>query len=233
MADQQNTGRNEPRLDHVQKGQAITADAWNKIVDRLNTPIEVSIKRTRRMKSSDGVEIRLARLASSWSYDNTAKAYHATACFYDNGSAQTGYTFDVYAPAVSNSATLARQVVNSTRFWIIFRNNRWELLIYNDPTIKTVTGGSGISVAETDSSYAVSNTGVTEAKVVNDTSYTRTGALSFSKRMFEWVSGELDSSTKVIGVKYKQVQVVTDVALRNGALDVTKSELVVIDYQYG
>ena len=54
MADQQNTGRNEPRLDHVQRGQAITAEAWNKIVDRLNTPLDVSIKRTRRVKSSDG-----------------------------------------------------------------------------------------------------------------------------------------------------------------------------------
>ena len=51
MADQTNTGRNEPRLDHVQRGQAITAEAWNKIVDRLNTPQDVSIKRTRRKKA--------------------------------------------------------------------------------------------------------------------------------------------------------------------------------------
>ena len=50
MADQQNTGRNEPRLDHVQRRLAITAEAWNKIVDRLNTPQDVSIRRPKRQK---------------------------------------------------------------------------------------------------------------------------------------------------------------------------------------
>ena len=54
MADQQNTGRNEPRLDHVQRGQAITADAWNQIVDRLNQPLDVSIRRTKRPKGKGG-----------------------------------------------------------------------------------------------------------------------------------------------------------------------------------
>jgi len=54
MADQQNDGRIEPKLDRVQRGQAITAEAWNKIVDRLNKPLDVTIRRTRRPKGKGG-----------------------------------------------------------------------------------------------------------------------------------------------------------------------------------
>lgn len=229
----QNNGQVEEKLDYVRRGEPITADAWNKLVARANKPLDVSIVRTRRAKSSDGVEIRLARLESAWStYDATVKTYHATACFYDNGVADTDNTFAVYAPAVSSYDTLSRQVVKSTRFWIIFRNNRWELLIYNDPLIRSVNGGLGISVGDTGLSYWVSNTGVVEAKVINN-EYVRTGTLYFSKRMFEWISGELESSEKVLGVRCKEMAVVTDVALRDGALEVTKAGITVIDYKYG
>jgi len=54
MAGQQNDGRIEPKLDRVQRGQAITAEAWNKIVDRLNKPLDVTIRRTRRPKGKGG-----------------------------------------------------------------------------------------------------------------------------------------------------------------------------------
>ena len=50
MAEKQNNGQNPPKLDRVQRGQAITADAWNQIVDRLNQPLDVSIRRTKRPK---------------------------------------------------------------------------------------------------------------------------------------------------------------------------------------
>ena len=53
MADQ-NDGRIEPKLDRVQRGQAITAEAWNKIVDRLNKPLDVTIRRMRRPKGKGG-----------------------------------------------------------------------------------------------------------------------------------------------------------------------------------
>lgn len=233
MATQQNNGQVEEKLDYVRRGEPITADAWNKLVARANKPLDVSIVRTRRAKSSDGVEIRLAQLTTGLVWDSTARIYKATARYYDNGRPDTsGYTFDVYAPAISSNTTASRYTLN-TRVWIIARNDRWELLETNDPLTRSVTAGLGISVGDADTSYLVSNTGLVEAKVNRDTSYTQSGTLFFSRRMFEWVAGELDSSTKVLGVRYKQVQVVTDVELRNGALDVTKSEIVVIDYQYG
>ena len=54
MAKKQNNGQVPPKLDRVQKGQAITADAWNQIVDRLNQPLDVSIRRTKRPKGKGG-----------------------------------------------------------------------------------------------------------------------------------------------------------------------------------
>lgn len=50
MANEQNDGRNPPKLDRVNVGDAITADAWNQIVDRLNKPLDVSIRRPKRQK---------------------------------------------------------------------------------------------------------------------------------------------------------------------------------------
>lgn len=56
MAEKQNNGQNPPKLDRVQRGQAITADAWNQIVDRLNQPLDVSIRRTKRQKGGGTAE---------------------------------------------------------------------------------------------------------------------------------------------------------------------------------
>lgn len=54
MANEQNDGRNPPKLDRVNVGDAITADAWNQIVDRLNKPLDVSIRRPKRQKGGGG-----------------------------------------------------------------------------------------------------------------------------------------------------------------------------------
>ena len=59
---EQNDGRIEPKLDRVQRGQAITAEAWNKIVDRLNKPLDVTIRRTRRPKGGGGTPAELTVL---------------------------------------------------------------------------------------------------------------------------------------------------------------------------
>lgn len=52
MDARENDGRNVPRLDRVQRGEPITADAWNQIVDAINRPVDVSIKRARRPKGT-------------------------------------------------------------------------------------------------------------------------------------------------------------------------------------
>lgn len=64
MAEKQNNGQVPPKLDRVQRGQAITADAWNQIVDRLNQPLDVSIRRTKRPKGKGGSTETLTVLTS-------------------------------------------------------------------------------------------------------------------------------------------------------------------------
>lgn len=64
MPEKQNNGQNPPKLDRVQRGQAITADAWNQIVDRLNQPLDVSIRRTKRPKGKGGTKRTITVLTS-------------------------------------------------------------------------------------------------------------------------------------------------------------------------
>lgn len=64
MAEKQNNGQVPPKLDRVQRGQAITADAWNQIVDRLNQPLDVSIRRTKRPKGKGGTKRTITVLTS-------------------------------------------------------------------------------------------------------------------------------------------------------------------------
>lgn len=215
MATQQNNGQVEEKLDYVRRGEPITADAWNKLVARANKPLDVSIVRTRRAKSSDGVEIRLAQLTTRLVWDSTAKIYKATARFYDNGRPDTsGYTFELYAPAVTQSATASR-FTRYNRVWIIARNDRWELLEIDDPYIPTYGSGSYCEIV-TDLSntytYVLNNTGTTVVKVAGYTSYTNTKDLYFSPTYFQWVQSTLDIVGKRdLSLKTKQVTVVTGI----------------------
>lgn len=215
MATQQNNGQVEEKLDYVRRGEPITADAWNKLVARANKPLDVSIVRTRRAKSSDGVEIRLAQLTTGLVWDSTARIYKATARYYDNGRPDTsGYTFDVYATAISSSTTASRLTLN-TRVWIIARNDRWELLEINDQYVPTYGSGTYCQVS-TDMSgtytYVIDNVGTTEIKVAGYTSYTNTKVLYFSPAYFQWVSSSLDIvGKKDLSLKTKQVTVVTGI----------------------
>lgn len=58
MAEEQQNGggRILPKLDRVQRGDAITAEAWNQIVDAINKPVDVSLRRPRRQKGGGTAE---------------------------------------------------------------------------------------------------------------------------------------------------------------------------------
>lgn len=121
MADQQNDGRIEPKLDRVQRGQAITAEAWNKIVDRLNKPLDVTIRRTRRPKGKGGTanpqEFTYATAADSTA-ETTGEVNplkFASSQFYvANGTLNkktTAYTVLQNVTIVNNVLTISTQTV--------------------------------------------------------------------------------------------------------------------------
>ena len=121
MAEKQNNGQVPPKLDRVQRGQAITADAWNQIVDRLNQPLDVAIRRTKRPKGKGGTanpqEFTYATAADSTA-ETTGEVNplkFATGQFYvANGTLNkktTAYTVLQSVSVVNNVLTISTQTV--------------------------------------------------------------------------------------------------------------------------
>lgn len=118
MAEKQNNGQVPPKLDRVQRGQAITADAWNQIVDRLNQPLDVSIRRTKRQKGGGNVNPQEFTYATA--ADSTAETTgevnplrFATAQFYVETSTGTVIKkTDIYE--IFDSITVSGNVLRIT-----------------------------------------------------------------------------------------------------------------------
>ena len=120
MANEQNDGRNPPKLDRVNVGDAITADAWNQIVDRLNKPLDVSIRRPKRQKGGGNANPQEFTYATA--ADSTAETTgevnplkFAPRQFYvANGTLNkktTAYTVLQNVTIVNNVLTISTQTV--------------------------------------------------------------------------------------------------------------------------
>ena len=120
MANEQNDGRNPPKLDRVNVGDAITADAWNQIVDRLNKPLDVSIRRPKRQKGGGNANPQEFTYATA--ADSTAETTgevnplrFAPSQFYvANGTLNkktTAYTVLQSVAIVNNVLTISTQTV--------------------------------------------------------------------------------------------------------------------------
>ena len=120
MAEKQNNGQVPPKLDRVQRGQAITADAWNQIVDRLNKPLDVSIRRPKRQKGGGNANPQEFTYATA--ADSTAETTgevnplrFAPSQFYvANGTLNkktTAYTVLQSVAIVNNVLTISTQTV--------------------------------------------------------------------------------------------------------------------------
>ena len=120
MANEQNDGRNPPKLDRVNVGDAITADAWNQIVDRLNKPLDVSIRRPKRQKGGGNANPQEFTYATA--ADSTAETTgevnplrFAPSQFYvANGTLNkktTAYTVLQNVAIVNNVLTISTQTV--------------------------------------------------------------------------------------------------------------------------
>ena len=98
------------------------------VVKAGTTQVTRSIQRFSRRTDTQGndVEIRLAVLASSWSYSASDSAWKATAKFINEGVVDTRLV-DVYTPIYPASAT-PPGTVNKTRFYAMW-TGRWEVLL--------------------------------------------------------------------------------------------------------
>lgn len=234
MEQRENDGRNVPRLDRVQRGEPITADAWNQIVDAINRPVDVSIKRTRRPPAS--TDIRPARLRGAWR-KNEAGVWTAEANFLTESGFDNSFTFTVYGPTLSpvSPATTPRGGIGFKVF-VIWRD-RWEALQYNDQYIPQWGPDAGIEFA----SYVgydrtfIKNTGLRGAIVQNpggtsQSNYTdQNGNLQFDGVYLTWRDNYTDTFGKRnLTLRTKRVTVVTGM---NGGTPTTET-ITVLDPTY-
>lgn len=116
-------------LDYVQKGEAITAEKWNALVERINAleqrrsfdfrvPVRVR-------PQSGGSNVALCSINSNnWTLDEE-NYYYTTATLLDAYGQSSGKTIEVYAPYY---ATSHPGVVAGSRWYVVFIDDRWTLI---------------------------------------------------------------------------------------------------------
>ena len=180
-------------LDYVQKGEAITAEKWNALVERINALEQgtcFGFGVTRRPKGGGGPVLKPCRLLSSWA-QNDAGVWQGRACFIipETGRPDPSFIFDVYCPAASGRP---EGEPYSWRYWAAWRG-RWESL--QQPVYQRIyVGGSYISAGAYDvdlGGYRIDNEGLTNAVVPGD-AYSNTKTLYFNRRFFQWIPSTLD-----------------------------------------
>lgn len=110
-------------LNRVRKGDPITADAWNEVVDKVNGQIDVSLKRGKR-HIKGGVPIVLMRVLSDWEAQ-TGGGYKATGAPAATGSlTATVDLWNLYAE------TTPKRDSTHTLCYAFLNGSRWEVVEY-------------------------------------------------------------------------------------------------------
>lgn len=182
-------------LDYVQRGEAITAEKWNALVERVNALEQrpsFGFGVSRRPRGG-GPEIRPCRLVSAWT-QGASGVWQGRAVFIipETGRPDPSFIFDVYCPAATGKP---EGEAYSWRFWAAYdkERRRWESL--QQPAYQRVyVGGAYISADAYDvdlGGYRIDNEGTTDVRVVGET-YANTRTLYFNGRFFKWVPSSLD-----------------------------------------
>lgn len=198
------------QLDTVQKGQALTAEAWNTLVAKVNNLDKQSFDFTVQKRPKGG-ETRIApmRLQTDWQQVNGQ--WTATCCeVLQDGSFDTDHIVDVYAPTFTSRPNGTALV---WRFWALFRNGRWETLQSPGGESVNYVGGVGIDVGAYDSVLGgrpITNMGVRSVVIPGSGYEARADALYLASNHFKW----RDSSTttgKEACLKTRRLSVVTNI----------------------
>ena len=191
-------------LDYVQKGEAITAEKWNALVERINALEQrpsFGFGVHKRPKGGGGEPLALVAIRGyytnnpwgHWVQDSNGVWHMPTAKFVDEITLTRGTeNVDVYMTRALDSTfkNLGNAWFNR---WAVYRNNRWELLDFQWTDSDTqYQSGSYISV---NSDRTIDNEGLTNA-VVPGNAYSNTKTLYFNSRFFQWIPSTLDIVSK-------------------------------------
>lgn len=159
-------------LDYVQKGEAITAEKWNALVERINALEQrpnFGFGVHKRPKGGGGEPLALVAVpgwgwsssgtSTTWTQDANGVYYTTKARIVDETTLQRG-TDNVVAYMTNVPRTDGfRKTLPSIYYnrWAIFRNQRWELIDFQWIDSNTeYAPGSGINI---DSDKQIINTG--------------------------------------------------------------------------
>lgn len=185
------------KIDNVKKGERITAEAWNELVERVNALEKrqaFNFTVQQRPRAAKPLVVKPFRLRSYWTKAAGA-VYTAQAIEIDpktQANAQGAVLVDVY------SVTGGAPPEGAPYSWLFYavwneERERWESL--QQPQIKEpAISGDYITVYDYDSNRggcAVNNEGVWFMQIPGD-SYQSVKNTYFDKTFFKWIPSELD-----------------------------------------
>lgn len=191
------------------------SEEWLEKVDKVvDKPEKVTTGKA--PTSSRFYDVRPVRQrSSSWTYENGE--YSAEFAPLINNKPDNTNVIKVYAP----TASAAPNTGIGAKYFAAWRG-RWEIVDVPRKTVITV--GSGLSVTE-NAGYNLTNTGILSVKVFGETYETQT--VMFASGDFTWSSPD-DYVGKEVCIKKHDQQIVEDVKLVNGELQVTYKTIAVI-----
>lgn len=137
-------------LPRVNKGEAITADAWNQIVDSINGASNVSITRSRR-RIPNTITFRRVYVTQEWKTESGIWASKAQ--FYKGNRRDTSVTIDIYAPVAEEKPS------SNVKMYVTQIDGQW-CTIERFRKLPKVVAGTGIKSNTSNNDYNVSNDGV-------------------------------------------------------------------------
>ena len=206
-------------LDYVQKGEAITAEKWNALVERIN-----ALERRpsfgfgvhKRPKGGGGEPLALVAIRGyytnnpwgHWVQDSNGVWHMPTAKFVDEITLTRGTeNVDVY---MTRALDYTFKNLGNAWFnrWAVYRNNRWELLDFQWTDSDTqYQSGSYISI---DSNREINNEGLCKASLTGGDIVQRTLYFgSYFTREVGGVPGSDIVGSYRVGLQFHSETVVT------------------------
>lgn len=130
-------------LDYVRKGEAITAEKWNALVERINALEQrqtFDFRAPRKARGGGGEKLALVAVlgwggspsvtSTTWAQDANGVYYTTKARFVDETTLSRGTeNITVYMTDVPRADSFRKTYSGSWyNRWAVYRNNRWELL---------------------------------------------------------------------------------------------------------
>lgn len=226
------------QIETVQRGQAITAEAWNALVERIN--------RLERDRFSMTVPPRIPKqklfpaapfvLYTDWQKRDDDKikdlVWWAGAHPIDFKTGEIDYEQDnivkVYAPLNTDDKKPAGSAPD-WKFWAIWKDERWVTLqteIGEGGEGEKYVAGLGIDVGEHNPALGgrpITNVGVRSVRILGSSYEAHGGPLNLSSYHFQWRTTGLSGETECY-LKTYRVKVVTDV--KNGTPEYKTIEVI-------